>query len=54
LQLGRLWLRLAERRTWTPLASADALRQTLDQVGQYGHPEEALTVSVNVVAVCRP
>src|SRR5689334_15011760 len=42
-QLGRLWLRLAERRTWTPLASADALRQTLGQLGQHGHSDEALT-----------
>ena len=43
LQLGRLWLRLAERRTWAPLASPEALRQTLGQLGQYGQPEEALT-----------
>jgi HTH DNA binding domain len=43
LQLGRLWLRLAERRTWAPLASADALRQTLGPLGQYGHPDEALS-----------
>jgi hypothetical protein len=43
LQLGRLWLRVAERRTWTPLAGADALRQTLGQLGQYGQPEEGLT-----------
>jgi hypothetical protein len=40
---GRLWLRLVASCALTPLASADALRQTLGQLGQYGHPDEALT-----------
>jgi hypothetical protein len=33
LQLGRLWRRLGELRTWSPLADPDTLRETLDQLG---------------------
>jgi hypothetical protein len=40
LQLGRLWRRLVELRTWSPLADADTLRETLDQLGHYGDEAE--------------
>jgi HTH DNA binding domain len=33
LRLARLWRRLAEMRTWRPLADADALRETLQSLG---------------------
>ena len=33
LRLGRLWRRLAEMRTWRPLADAEALRETLQSLG---------------------
>jgi hypothetical protein len=33
LRLARLWRRLAERRTWRPLADAGALRETLQSLG---------------------
>jgi DNA binding protein with HTH domain len=36
LRLGRLWRRLAECRTWTPLADAAAMRETLQSLGCRG------------------
>jgi hypothetical protein len=33
LRLARLWRQLGERRTWRPLADADAVRKTLQSLG---------------------
>ncbi len=41
LQLGQLWLRLAEHRSWTPLADAASLRPLLDQLGCHEPAEDA-------------
>src|SRR5262249_26312265 len=41
LQLARLWRRLAELRTWRPLADAEAVRETLQSLG-YGRAEEEM------------
>ena len=42
LQLGRLWLRLAEHRTWTPLADAASLKPLLAQLGHHAPTEESM------------
>lgn len=42
LQLGRWWRRLAEHRTWSPLAAAPALRQILAQLGDQEPAEDML------------
>jgi hypothetical protein len=41
LRLARLWRRLAERRTWRPLADADEVRKTLNSLG-CGVPDEGI------------
>jgi len=41
LRLGRLWRRLAEFRTWSPLADAAAMRETLQSLGCRGAVEDA-------------
>ena len=33
LQFARLWRRLAELRTWRPLADAETVRETLQSLG---------------------
>ena len=33
LRLARLWRRMAELRSWRPLADADAVRKTLKSLG---------------------
>ena len=42
LQLGTWWRRLAEHRTWAPLADPPALRRLLAQLGGQEPPEDAL------------
>lgn len=39
LQFGRLWLRLAEHRSWAPLAGTETFCQLLVQLGQHGLEE---------------
>ncbi len=42
LQLGRLWRRLAEHRSWAPLAETASLRQLLAQLGDHAQTEDGL------------
>jgi HTH DNA binding domain len=42
LTLARMWRRLAEFRTWQPLADAEAVRQTLQSLGCGGLEETAI------------
>jgi HTH DNA binding domain len=41
LRFARLWQRLAEHRTWHPLADADAMRATLDALAADGRVTDA-------------